>query len=74
MATALPVATTTTSTKTGTAGDEANRSVKAMEKMSIQTNEMNKLKDKLTSLETDCRLSQIMHKEEKKRLPEWMRE
>lgn len=32
--------------------------------MSIQTTEMNKLKEKVTSLETDYKLAKIMHKEE----------
>lgn len=35
-----------------------------MEEMSIQAIEMNKLKEKVTSLETDCKLAKIMHKEE----------
>ena len=57
MATTLPTSTptrsATRSTTTGSTGDEANNLVKAMEEMSIQTTEMNRLKEKVTSLETD---------------------
>ena len=35
-----------------------------MEEMSIQAIEMNKLKEKVASLETDYKLAQIMQKEE----------
>lgn len=35
-----------------------------MEEISIQTTEMNKLKEKVTSLETYYKLAQIMHREE----------
>ena len=38
-----------------------------MEEMSIQTIEMNKLKEKVTSLETDYKLTQIMHREEQQK-------
>lgn len=38
--------------------------VKVMEDMSIQTTEMNKFKENVTNLETDYKVSQIMHKEE----------
>lgn len=38
--------------------------VKAIEDISIQTIKMNKLKEKVTSLEIDYKLAQIMHKEE----------
>lgn len=65
LASTTPMATlvqTTTST-IGSTGDETNRTVKAMEEISIQTTEMNKLKEKVTSLETDYKLSQIMHRE-----------
>lgn len=57
------VSTTSTST-TGTSGDEAAKLVRAMEEMSIQTTEMNNLKEKVTILETDYKLAKIMHKEE----------
>lgn len=71
MTNALLATTTTTSamtsTTTGTIGDEANRLVKAMEEMSIHSSEMNKLKEKLTILETNCKLAQIMHKEEQQK-------
>jgi len=35
-----------------------------MEETSIQTNDINELKKKVSNLETDCKLAQIMHKEE----------
>lgn len=35
-----------------------------MEEISIQTNEMNKLKEKVSNVETNYKLAQIMHKEE----------
>lgn len=35
-----------------------------MEDMSIQTTQINKLKEKITNLENDNKLAQIMHKEE----------
>ncbi|MCY6524905.1 hypothetical protein, partial [Actinobacillus pleuropneumoniae] len=66
--TTLPAATTSTSatgstTATSQPGDEASKLVKAMEYMSIQTTKINKLKEKITILENDNKLSQIMHKE-----------
>ena len=68
IATTLPTSTSTTSaiasTAIGTIGEEVNRLVKAMEEISIQTNEINKLKEKVSSLEIDYKLSHIMHKEE----------
>ena len=65
MATTLPASTSATgSTTSAQPGDEASRLVKAMKDMSIQTTEMNKLKEKVTSLETNYKLAQIMHKEE----------
>ncbi len=71
MATALSVSTlttlATTSTSTCTIREEANRLVKALEDVSIQTNEMNKLKEKVSSLKTDYKLAQIMHKEEQQK-------
>jgi len=66
IATTLPASTPST-IATGSAGDEANRLVKEMEEMSIQTTKMNKLKEKVTSLETDYKISQIMHKEEQQK-------
>lgn len=63
MATVQPVSTEST-LAAGTSGDEAAKLVKAMEEMSIQTTEMNKLKEKVTSLDTDYNLAKIMHKEE----------
>jgi len=70
MATALSTSAQTTSAAGSTAAastsEEANRLVKTMKEMSIQTNEMNKL-EKVSSLETDCKLAQIMHKEEQQK-------
>jgi len=65
MATTLLVSTTSTSS-TGTSGEEAGKLVKAMEEMSIQTTYMDKLQEKVTSLETNYKLAKIMHKEEVK--------
>jgi len=59
-----PTASATGSTTTTSIGDEANRLVKSMEEMSIQTTEMNKLKEKVTSPKIDYELAQIMHREE----------
>jgi len=42
--------------------DESSKLVKAMEDMSIQTNEINKLKEHITILEDEKKLAQIMHK------------
>lgn len=63
MATTQPVSTKSTLV-VGTLGEEVERLVKAMEEMSIQTIEMNKLKEKVTILETDYKLAKIMHKED----------
>jgi len=38
-------------------GDETSKLVKAMEDMSIQTTKINKLKEKITSLENDNKLA-----------------
>lgn len=48
----------------GTSREEATKLVKSMEDMSIQATEMNKLKEKVVSLETDYKLAKTMHKEE----------
>lgn len=68
MAIALPTSTPTTSTirstATGSIDDEANKLVKVMEEMSIQTIEMKRIKEKVTNLETYYNLAQIMHREE----------
>lgn len=63
MAIAQPISTKSTSV-TGTSSDEASKLVKDMEEMSIWTTEMNNLKEKLISMETDYKLAKIMHKEE----------
>jgi len=41
--------------------------VKAMEEMSIQATELKKLREKVSSLEIDCKLAQIQQKEEVKK-------
>ena len=61
-ATTLPV--TTESTTTGASGEKAAELVKAMEHMSIQATEMNKLKEKVAILETDYKLALLKQKEE----------
>jgi len=38
-----------------------------MEEMSIQANELKKLREQVTSLETNCKLAQIQHKKETQR-------
>lgn len=65
--TSIPTTSATGSTATGSTGDEANRLVKAMEEMSIQTTEMNRLKEKVTNLETYYKIAQIMRKEEQQK-------
>lgn len=63
MDTAQLVSTESTST-IGTSGEEAEKLVKSMEEMHIHTTEINKLKEKVTILETDYKLIKNMHKEE----------
>ena len=62
LATTLPV--TGTSTSTGTSTEKTTELVKAMEEMTIQATELKKLREKVSSLETDCKLEQIQQKEE----------
>jgi len=63
-----PMATTkqvsAQSTSAAGTSNEVAKLVRAMEEMSIQATDMNKLKEKVTSLETDCELAKIMHKDE----------
>jgi len=63
MPTTQPVSAKSTSVA-GASGEKAIELVKAMEEMSIQATKMNKLKEQVTSLETDYKLAKIMHKEE----------
>jgi len=55
---ALPV-TAEYSATTCTQGEKAAELVKAMEEMSIQATKMKRLKEKVASLETDCKLAQL---------------
>ena len=69
IATMFPTASTTTSTIGSTTivvhpSDEASKLIKAMEDMSIQTNEINGLKEQIKILEDEKNLVQIMHKDE----------
>jgi len=68
LATTLPTASATTSATGSTAtthpSDEASKLVKAMEYMSIQTIEINRLKEDMKSVEDEKKLAQIMHKNE----------
>ena len=75
VATIVPVATTlpTTSKSTSTTessttathpSDEACKLVKSMKYMSIQTTEINRLKEQIKILEDENKLIQIMHKNE----------
>lgn len=62
LATTLPV--TTEFTIAGTSTEKTTELVKAMEEMSIQATELKRLKEKVASLETDCKLAQKQQKEE----------
>jgi len=69
LAIALTAATASTSIEGSTTtaaqpSDEARKLVKAMENMSIRTTEINKLKEKISSLEDENKLAQVMHKNE----------
>lgn len=68
MTTTLPACTPTISatgsTTIGSTNDESNKLFKAMEEISIHTTEMNRIKEKVTNLETDYKLAQTMHGEE----------
>jgi len=68
LATALPATTPSTSatgsTTTDSTSEEANKLAKAREEMSLKANEIRKLEEKVNSLEIDCKLAQIMNKEE----------
>lgn len=64
LATAVPVTSSTTSpTKSSTTTakhfDEASKLVKTMEEMSLQTNEINRLKKVINNLEDTKKLAQI---------------
>jgi len=56
MPTAQPVSTESTLAH-GASGEEATMLVRVMEEMSKQATKMNKLKEKVTSLETDYQLA-----------------
>ena len=75
VATTVPVATTLPTTSATTLvtessivavhlSDEASKLIKAMQDMSIQTKEINRLKDQIKSLEDENMLVKIMHKYE----------
>lgn len=68
LATTLPTSTTSTLATTQL-GDEASKLVKAMEDMSIQTTEINKIKEKITSLENDSKLHRLCTKRKYKSQP-----
>jgi len=63
LAIALPATTKPTST-TGASGEKASELIKSMEEISIQATEMNRLREKVASLETHCKLAQLKQKEE----------
>ena len=72
LATAVPVTSSTTSaTESSTTAahptDEANKLVKAMEEMSLQTNEINRLKNMVDNLENTNKLAQINAKTHEKK-------
>ena len=56
-----------TSTSAGTSTEKTTELVKSMEEITIQATELKRLKEKVTSLETDYKLAKIMHKEEVKK-------
>lgn len=62
-ATTLPVTTEPTAA-IGTPANKLAKLVKAMEDMSIQATELKRLKVKVASLETNCKLAQLQQKEE----------
>lgn len=59
---ALPIIGTSTST--GTSIENIAELVKAIEEMTIQATKLKKLREKVSRLETDCKLAQIQQKEE----------
>lgn len=61
-ATAMPIKSTSTSASTSM--EKTSELVKAMEEMTIQATELRRLKEKVSSLETDYKLAQIQQKEE----------
>lgn len=63
LATALPI-TIESTTSAGTSTKKATELIKVMEEMSIQATKLKKLKEKVASLETDCKLAQIHQREE----------
>jgi len=63
LATTLPITIESTTTA-GTSIEKTKELVKAMEEMSIQAIELKILKEKVASLETDCKFSQIQQREE----------
>ena len=62
-ATALPI-TTESTTAASTSTEKIVELVKAMEEMSIQAIELKRLKEKVASLKTDCKLAKIQQREE----------
>lgn len=52
------------STSIGTSIEQTTEFVRAMEEMSIRATELKKLREKVSNLETDCKLAQIQQKEE----------
>ena len=62
MATTLPVTSLTTSTTTAQHSNEASKLVKAMQDMSIQSNEIKRLKEQLKILEYEKKVAKLMHK------------
>ena len=68
--TTIPVTTevsTTPATTTAHANDEAGKLIKTMQDMSIQTNEINRLKEQVKILESENKLVQMMHNAETKK-------
>ena len=55
---------TSRSTSGGTSTEKTAELEKAMEEMTIQAIELKRLKEKVSSLETNCNVAQIQQKEE----------
>ena len=64
ISTSTTTSTTDSTTATSHPSDEAGKLIKDMQDMSIQTNEINRLKDQIKALEDEKKLVQVMHKNE----------
>jgi len=65
----MPV--TGTSKSIGTSTEKTTELVKSMEEMSIQAIELKKLREKVSILETNCKLHRYNRKKKLRRIKEW---